>query len=220
MLTVIIPTTGRDSLKYAVQSVERQTVETKIVVEYDWAYTGTGPTLNRGLTHVETEWVCALGDDDTIAPWFAERLEEYQDADMVIFQLQYPDGQKLPFTTNVDALIFGSVGSSYAIKTELVWKLGGWIDEPCDDTLAEDWTIIEMARDSGATIIVVPEVAYYVRPPRDSKFNTYKFNKDCICDWCSNGGRTTKGYFTESMYGKVYQVSDSYENPHRPPVLE
>jgi hypothetical protein len=162
-LTVIIPTIGRDSLGRAVGSVGAQTVPAVALVEHDPDLTGCGPTLNRALLKVLTPWVATLGDDDSLCPEFAAVVLAEPDADLAIVQMRYPDGLVLPMVTDPDELQFGSVGCSYAVRTEVVRDVGGWIDEPCTPSLAEDWELIRAVRDGGGRVRVVPRVLYRVK---------------------------------------------------------
>lgn len=164
MLTVLIPTLGRDTLERAVDSVKTQTVPCEVIVEYDPTRTGAGPTLNRMLPHVRTPWVATMGDDDELDPRYAELLAaQDQTLDLVIFQMRYQDGRVLPTHTEPAHLAFGGVGCSYAVKTEVARRIG-WIREPCHSLLAEDWEMIRTVREMGGNIRIVPQVTYYVRP--------------------------------------------------------
>lgn len=165
LLTVLIPTIGRPTLARAMQSVASQTVPTACVVEHDPERTGCGPTLNRALPKVATPWVATMGDDDALHPQYAELLAslDHSSVDLFVFRMEYPDGSRLPLATTAADLRFGQVGCSYAVRTDLVRELGGWIDEPCSPVLAEDWELIQAARRAGARIEVVHRVVYYVR---------------------------------------------------------
>lgn len=164
LLTVLLPTLGeRLTLPVAMASVEAQTVPCELLVEYDTDGIGAGPMLNRMLPMVATPWVSTFADDDFLDPRFAEWLEAEQDADLVIFQMRYEEGLTLPQVTRPEDLRFGHVGCSYAVRTEVARRVGGWIDVPCTPSLAEDWEMIRSVRDSGGVIRIVPRVAYYVR---------------------------------------------------------
>lgn len=163
-LTVIIPTIGRSSLAAAVASVAAQSVPTGLVVEFDHERTGCGPTLNRAVGLVETDWVLALGDDDELTPDCAALVADNgAGADLIVFQMRYPDGRVLPTVTDPEQLSFGTVGASYAVRTWMARQIG-WIDEPCTPTLAEDWEMIFAVRNLGHRVKVIPRVAYLVRP--------------------------------------------------------
>lgn len=160
MITVLIPTIGRDTLMRAVDSVLAQTVRCEVHVLHDKERIGPGPMLNRMLPFVHTPWVAGLADDDSFEPHFAKLVtQQPQDVDMLVFQMRYPDGRVLPWTTNPDELTFGGVGASYVTKTEMARKVG-WIDRPYPEP--EDWPMICAVREIGK-IVVVPEVVYRIR---------------------------------------------------------
>jgi hypothetical protein len=164
LLTVLLPTVGdRLSLERAIASVRAQTVPCDLIVEYDPDRTGAGPTLNRALRGVETPWVATFADDDVLDPAFAGMLSaQDQAADLVVFQMRYESGLVLPMVTRPEDLRFGSVGCSYAVKTEVARRIG-FLDVPCSNNLAEDWEMIRAVREMGGDIRIVPEVAYYVK---------------------------------------------------------
>ena len=54
--TIVIPTIARFTLQRTIDSARAQTVPCELVVEHDPDRTGCGPTLNRALERVRTEW--------------------------------------------------------------------------------------------------------------------------------------------------------------------
>lgn len=168
LLTVLIPTIGRRTLPRAMKSVTDQTVPTSLVVVQDHDRTGTGPTLNRGLSLVETDWVATMGDDDVLHPAFAESLAAYvriyDRLDLVVFQMQYRDGRVLPSELSPASWFHGDVGASYAVRTEVAREVG-FLDVPSrPGGPSEDWEMISAVRDRGDRVLVVPVVRYFVRP--------------------------------------------------------
>lgn len=163
LLSVLIPTIGRPTLSRARRSVLGQTVPCELMLGFDLKRTGCGPTLNRLLRHVQTPWVSTLGDDDALTSDFAELVQEHHEsADLLVFQMQYSDGSVLPTVTDPAKWEHGDVGASYAVKTDFARRVG-WITEPCVPGYAEDWEMIDAVRAIG-TVLVVPKVAYLVRP--------------------------------------------------------
>lgn len=77
-ITVLIPTIPPRADMLAnrtIPSVETQTRKAdKIVIVVDEGHEGAGPTRNRGLQQVETEWVAFLDDDDELLPHHLETL--------------------------------------------------------------------------------------------------------------------------------------------------
>lgn len=79
-ITVVIPTikTRRRLLQRALASVEGQAYggNIEVSIEYDEKREGAGPTRNRALRRVETEWTAFLDDDDLFYPRHLRRLEQ------------------------------------------------------------------------------------------------------------------------------------------------
>jgi hypothetical protein len=164
--TIVIPTIARWTLQRAIDSARAQTVPCELIVEHDPDRTGCGPTLNRALKRVQTEWFGPVADDDVLLPTFAERtLEHAETADMVVFQMRYPDGRVLPMVTEADELAFGQVGGTFAMRTALAREIGYMNGQSGHfGALAEDWEMISAVRSRGGRITVVPEVQFLVNP--------------------------------------------------------
>lgn len=160
LVTVIIPTIGRDSLSRAAGSVINQTCPTFLIVSKDPARSGCGPTLNNALPDVSTEWVATMGDDDELHPQYTETFESQKldQLDMVILAMRYGDGSVLPKKQDPDKLMRGDVGATYIVRTDMVRRLGGWMKSPGE----EDWDMILRCRAAGARIKIVTTVRYYV----------------------------------------------------------
>lgn len=162
----MIPTIARWTLQRTIDSARAQTVPCEVIVEHDPERTGCGPTLNRALARVESEWFGPVADDDVLMPTFAERTLEHADtADMVIFQMQHPQFGILPIVTDPWDLAFGQVGGTFAMRTDLAREIGymdgqsGHFGAP-----AEDWEMVSAVRDRGGRIVIVPEVQFLVNP--------------------------------------------------------
>lgn len=62
-------------LDRAMKSISKQTRPVdEISVAYDNQRQGAGPTRNRAVKRIESEWTCFLDDDDTVNPNHVERL--------------------------------------------------------------------------------------------------------------------------------------------------
>jgi hypothetical protein len=164
--TIVIPTIARWTLQRSIDSARAQTVPCELVIEHDPDRTGCGPTLNRALTRVRTEWFGPVADDDVLMPSFAERTLEHADtADMVIFQMQHPAYGVLPMTTDPQELCFGQVGGTFAMRTQLAKEIGYMNGHSGHNgALAEDWEMVSKVRAGGFRIIIVPEVMFLVSP--------------------------------------------------------
>lgn len=172
LLTIIIPTIGRESLAEAIDSVNRQTIPTAIAVEWDPHRTGIGPTMNRALARVTTPWVGNLDDDDWLDPhyseWLTKTLQRHPNLDMVIFRMRRvvngtPKTLPPPHITTPDQLEYGNVGTSYAMRTELARRYP-YVRENRSIGYFPDWEMIHTLRDNGHQILIVTHVAYNVRP--------------------------------------------------------
>ena len=115
-LTFIIPTIGRDSLQFTIDSILKQTCpEWKAIIVFDGIEptlnpddpriqiiqspklefgknrpTGAGHVRNYGIKHATTEWIGFVDDDDTITQNYIECfLEEMQNNgfDLIIFRM-------------------------------------------------------------------------------------------------------------------------------------
>lgn len=156
-LTIIIPTIGRSTLFRAVESVEAQTIPTKYVVQVDEVENGAAITRNQAIQTVQTNWVGFCDDDDYLDPHYHQWLKKYQQtADLVIFQMQRPDGMILPDHTSVNKLAYNWVGISFAIRTELAKAF------PFKNMVGEDWDMITTMKQAHKNIVIAPEVAYFI----------------------------------------------------------
>jgi glycosyltransferase involved in cell wall biosynthesis len=163
-LTIVIPTIYRDTLGRAIESVQSQTVPTELVIISDLERTGAGPTMNRAVRAVESDFVGFLADDDRLHvsahEWWLEAggLE----ADLFIFTMQYADGRKLPVTTDAAKLGLGNVGGSFILRKGVVERFP-FIREEVNRCYHEDWQMIAAVREKGFRIIVSSRVGYYIR---------------------------------------------------------
>lgn len=164
--TIVIPTIARWTLQRTIDSARAQTIPCAIVVEHDPDRTGCGPTLNRALDRVETEWFGPVADDDVLCNDFAERtLEHAAYADMVVFQMLMKDGRVLPETMDPAELMFGSVGGTFAMRTSLAREIRYMNGQSGHNyARAEDWEMIQAVRGRGGRIVVVPEIMFVVNP--------------------------------------------------------
>ncbi len=153
-------------MQRTIDSAKAQTVPCELIVEHDPERTGCGPTLNRALERVETDWFGPVADDDVLCPTFAERTLEHADtADMVIFQMSHPALGVLPVTTNPAELVFGQVGGTFAMRTSLAREIR-YMDGHSghNGARAEDWEMVSAVRDRGCRIVIVPEIQFLVNP--------------------------------------------------------
>jgi hypothetical protein len=164
-LTVAIPTIGRPTLLYAIQSVLAQTVPTDLVIVCDHKplADGPGPKLNQDVAATRTEWMAFLGDDDRLDVHYHEWLREIivPEVDVIVFTARYPDGGTLPTTTELGQLdANGGAGYALAWRTELAR------DHPfVAETPGVHWdkAALDTWRAAGARVAISSRIAYYIR---------------------------------------------------------
>ena len=181
LITFIIPTVGRPTLKRAIQSLlDQQDPGWNAIVVFD----GIAPTLseqdprisvmqipktgvanhagrvrNAGLALATTDWVGFVDDDDTLNPLYITHLkthlQSYPNAEVVIFRMNYTCGRIIPRpqATNFQE---GDVGISFCCRRDLHPRF-----EP---SMVEDFRLLDHFRTSGKMIIMSPHVVYHVRP--------------------------------------------------------
>ncbi len=156
LVTFIIPSIGRSTLIYSLESIIQ--TESKLwnaIVVYDGipikdfgqpniSYISipkigyrncAGEVRNHGIKLVETEWVAFLDDDDKITQDYMYRLEsEIQSnpkADVIIFRMINSDGRVLPGQPHIAC---SNVGISFAVKTSVFHKQGfKFTPSSCED---------------------------------------------------------------------------------------
>lgn len=164
-ITIVIPTLGRPSLKEAVNSCGNLPVK----VQKDNNRKGAGPTRNRGIRDVKTEWVGFLDDDDTLTYDYYQKFTEAlkESPDCIIFRMRYPDGRVLP---KVPQVIYGNVGISVAVKTELARKYP-FVKGANEFQQNEDYQFVKQLEDNGANIYFSPHITYLVKPSKQAQEN-------------------------------------------------
>lgn len=177
-ITVVIPTIPprRDMLLRAITSVYAQTLQPNyLVVELDTEGIGAGPTRNRALNSVTSEWVAFLDDDDEFLPHHLEQLLNVavkEEADIV-----YPQWTGI----NV-GIFFGRIGRAFdnelaaalrqnnfipvttLVRTKKLKAVGGFVSHPDADVNGgvpcEDWGAWLKMLDSGCKFVHHPEVTW------------------------------------------------------------
>jgi hypothetical protein len=156
-LTIVIPTTGHPDWQRAVDSVSHQTVPTEWILRTDPTHIGAGPTRNKTIKEVETEWVGFCDDDDWLDPRYHKWLiEESVGFDVVIFKMKNSPNGAVPYTTNVEELKYNEVGMSFALLTGIA------LQYPFENIIGEDYELLMRLRDDGFKIKISERVAYYI----------------------------------------------------------
>ena len=169
-LTIVIPTTGRDTLDRAIASAESAADEV-IVVADGWKGPATihgefgapGLARNAAMWDVQTTHVGFLDDDDVLVGEVYRRvtLDVHPAAPMVIHTMWHPELGPVPRPGWPIEL--GNVGISFAMRTEVWRALGPFIPGP-PFTMAEDFELVRRLMDRNLPIALSPEIAYIVRP--------------------------------------------------------
>jgi glycosyltransferase involved in cell wall biosynthesis len=181
MITFIIPTVGRTSLKNTINSLLNQKdPDWKAIVIFDGAekieyddqriqsikidkigkLNHAGQVRNYGLKLVTTEWVGFVDDDDTVSDDYVSRFKEEiflnPDAKCIIFRMKtiYDRDQILP-APHHNNFIKNKVGISFAMKKDL-----NLFFEP---SIVEDYLLLDKIRTKSHLIIISPYVTYFVR---------------------------------------------------------
>lgn len=160
-LTIVIPTTGRDTLERASASAWAAADEV-IVVHDDGRYGAPGLARNAAADQVRTSHVGFLDDDDVLIPEPYRRvtLDVHPAAPMVIHPMFHPELGPVPRPGWPIEL--GNVGISFTLRAE-VFRQHRFVPGP-PMTIAEDFELVRRLMDLGYPIAVSPEIAYVVRP--------------------------------------------------------
>jgi glycosyltransferase involved in cell wall biosynthesis len=187
LVTFIIPTLGRPTLKRTVQSLQAQhnpnweaiiifdglapqpiTTDRRfrmIKIPKTGLFNHAGEVRNQGMKYVKTEWMAFVDDDDTLSPDYIDRLlEESQrktDLTTVIFRMYYPELQQIIPAPDQQDLSSGHVGISYSIKSSLYQAGFKFIPGP-----TEDFNLLEAIRQAGQKMVLSPYVTYWIRSPQ------------------------------------------------------
>ena len=162
-LTIVIPTTGRDTLERASASAWAAADEV-IVVHDDGRYGAPGLARNAAADQVKTTHVGFLDDDDVLIPEVYRRvtLDVHPAAPMVIHTMWHPELGPVPRPGWPIEL--GNVGIGFAMRTEVWRALGPFIPGPPHSMVGEDFELVRRAMDRNLPIALSPEIAYIVRP--------------------------------------------------------
>jgi len=169
-LTIVIPTTGRDTLNRAIESAEAAADEV-IVVADGWRgpatihgeYGAPGLARNAALWDVATTHVGFLDDDDVLIPdvYRHVTLDVHPAADMVLHSMWHPELGPVPRPGW--PITHGNVGISFAMRTSVA-RAHPFIAGPPFTMRGEDYELVRRLMDEGAPIALSPHVAYIVRP--------------------------------------------------------
>ena len=183
MITFIIPSLNRPTIKRTIESLLNQTSEKwKAIVIYDGVdgeffederiktikidKTGlvgpkngqSGLVRNEGIKLTETDWIGFLDDDDTIDSNYVKTLiEKYTKYDFVVWRMKYENGMVLP-PFSMNELVFARVGISFCYKKSIFKEL--LYSQNRD---GEDFDFLMELKKQSNKFIITPEVMYNVR---------------------------------------------------------
>jgi glycosyltransferase involved in cell wall biosynthesis len=183
MITFIIPSLNRPTIKRTIESLFNQTSnQWKAIIVYDGVdgetfederikivkidKTGlvgpnngqSGLVRNEGIKLVETEWVGFLDDDDSIDKNYVKTLiENYTKYDFVVWRMKYENGIVLP-PFSMNELVFARVGISFCYKKSIFKEL--LFSQNRD---GEDFDFLMELKKQSNKFIITPEVTYNVR---------------------------------------------------------
>lgn len=174
-LTIVIPTTGRDSLRHAVWSAQQVADQVIVVADgctIDWhcdadliieADAGQpGTARNEAIPYVTSEWVGFLDDDDELVPGvYRESIDELDGADVVVLTMDDPD---LGLVPRPGLPIFhGNIGISFALRSD-IWRAQPFIAGPPLTMRGEDYELVRRLMDKHYTVAITEAVGYRVLP--------------------------------------------------------
>jgi len=183
MITFIIPSLNRPSLKKTINSLLNQTNPNWFaIIIYDGVdgldfndsriktfkvnkiggfsphHGMAGLVRNFGIDKCNTEWIGFLDDDDTIQPDYVKMLlEKYAVYDFVVWRMKLQNGTIIPKLTNSN-LIFGNVGISFCYKKSIFKEL--FFTQNRD---GEDFDFLMELKKQSNNFIITHEVMYNVR---------------------------------------------------------
>ena len=151
-----------------------------------------GHMRNDALTHVRTEWVAFLDDDDTLLPHYITSLlyeaSLTPQADVVLFRMLCHTCYTtvIPPLTHMN-LVRSYTGISFAIKSKLLTHSP--TREAVNDDLFifptganEDYCLLYNIRNKGHTLVMSPIITYLVKGPHSTYLP--------ILEWSSGGLQT------------------------------
>jgi glycosyltransferase involved in cell wall biosynthesis len=165
-VTVVIPTIDdhHEQLDRALASVQTQSLPPdEIELEFDRLRTGAAATRNRALERVTTEYVAFLDDDDELKPNHLRacvRFARLTGVDLVYPWFDGEDGIGM-FGVPFDPVLLrrrNYIPVTVLVRTELVRKVGGFVDHPDDNgDPCEDWGLWLALLDAGAVFGHLPQ---------------------------------------------------------------
>ncbi len=201
IITFIIPSIGRETLKNTIQSLQNlknpnwlciiifDGIKQNITIDdhrftiYETEKKGEknygGYVRNLALQkNIETTWVGFVDDDDTISnkyiDYLLEESNKYQNVDVIIFRMIYENGVVLPDKYDKN-IIMNKVGISFAIHKNIFEKKKYFFK----NNAKEDYCFLRMLQKNNYKILISGFIAYFVRmsnPIKTKKYNSFMIN--------------------------------------------
>ena len=169
-LTIVIATTGRDTLEWAYQSADA--CADQVIVVADGApdipadlhveHGCPGLVRNAAIPYVTGDWVGFCDDDDVLVPDVYRTTTEAfaADSDLIVHTMEHPELGLIPRPGT--SLYHGNVGISFALRASL-WAAHPFLAGP-PRTINEDYALVRLMEDQGRRIAVSHRVGYVVQP--------------------------------------------------------
>lgn len=183
LITFIIPTIGRESLKNSINSLLNQTVkEWNAIIIFDGIKSNiinnderikiieieklgininsAGLVRNYAMSLVKSDWIAFLDDDDIISNDYIEifykEFELYSDLDLIIFRMK--DSDRIIPKLDTNNFYLCDVGISFIMKRKIydngiIFLADG----------AEDFLYLDKIRKEMYKIMISPYTKYFVR---------------------------------------------------------
>lgn len=189
LLTFIIPTIGRSTLKRTINSLQQLTNKNwnaivifdgispnlqikderikimeiekigKIMINNE-THNSAGLVRNKGIEKVETEWIGFVDDDDIILPTYLDDFYNHLSNNPDVIIFHMNDKDIiLPPLDSTDFEIC-KVGISFCLKTSLIKDENFWFI----NSQFEDYHLLYRLRESHKKIIISEKINYIVRP--------------------------------------------------------
>lgn len=172
-LTIVIPTTGRETLDRAVASAEHAADQVIVIadgcphVHADLHVDCGAPglTRNAAIPYITGDWVGFCDDDDILVPdVYRAAIEEHADAaDLIVQRMSHPELGFIPRLGTETELFHGNVGISFALRASL-FRDHPFIAGPPLTMRGEDYELVRRLLDQGRHVVVTGDVGYVVNP--------------------------------------------------------
>lgn len=170
-LTVVIATTGRETLERAYQSALAAADDVIVVadgcpdvfaaVHVDLGCPGM--VRNAAAPLVRTTHVGFLDDDDVLIPdVYRANLDPHPAADMVLHPMWHPELGPIP-RPGSDPIVHGNVGISFTVKRRLALQ-EPMLPGPPRCASIEDYEYVRRFVDRKRIVVMAQQIAYIVRP--------------------------------------------------------